>query len=115
MVFFMPPTIAAFTVITCSFAEIFQVEVDLAWLMITVVMVTLLIIAMPPIPGAGLLVYTMIFTNLGIPAEALVLVTALEVAADFINTGCNTMVLILHTASEASKLGKLDRTALLGK
>ena len=73
----------------------------------------MLVIAMPPIPGAGLLVYTVLFAQLGIPSEAMVLATAIDVAVDYCNTGFNVLLLILQIAWQGKTLGCLDHEVLL--
>ena len=82
-VIYMPASIASFTVVALTFASICQVEVNLSWVLRAIFTVTMLVIAMPPIPGAGLLVYTVLFAQLGIPSEAMVLATAIDVAVDY--------------------------------
>lgn len=114
-VMYMPASIASFAAIACTFAEIYQVEVSLSWMIMAVITVTLLVIAMPPIPGAGILVYTILFARMGIPAEALVLATAIDVVVDFCNTGFNVLLLVLQIVGEAGALGSLDRAALLNQ
>lgn len=112
-VMYMPSSIATFTIIAFSLAEIFQVEINPSWIISAVITVTLLVIALPPIPGAGLLVYTILFAQLGIPAEAFVMVTAIDVVIDFYDTGLNVLLLMLRVACEADALGKLNRAVLL--
>ena len=112
-VIYMPASIASFAVISCSFAAYYQVEVSLSWMIMAAITVTLVVIAMPPIPGAGILVYTLLFARLGIPAEALVLATAIDVLADFCNTGSNIFLLLLQIARSAGSLGRIDREILL--
>lgn len=114
-VIYMPAGIASFTVIVLVFAELYQVEVNLSWLIAVVFTVTLLVIAMPPIPGAGLLVYTILFARLGIPAEALVLATAIDVAMDYCGTGTNVLMLMLQIAFQAKSLGSIDREILINR
>lgn len=76
---------------------------------------TLLVIAMPPIPGAGMLVYTILFAQLGIPEEAMVLVVATDVIMDFCNTGVNVLLLNMQMASEAASLNCMDKSVLMNK
>ena len=109
---YMPGSIVYFTVIVCTPASIYQVEVNLSWLVTAVFSVTMLVIAMPPIPGAGMLVYTILFARLGIPAEALVLATAMDVIIDYIDTGFNVLLLMLQIACTGKALGAMDREAL---
>lgn len=68
---------------------------------------------MPPIPGAGLLVYTILFARLGIPAEALVLATAIDVAVDYCGTGFNVLLLMLQIVYQGKALGSIDREILM--
>ncbi len=68
--------------------------------------------ALPPIAGSGILAFTILFGRLGIPTEALVVVSAVEVLSDFIDTGFNVMLRVMHLAGYAAKLGKVDRGVL---
>ena len=112
-VMYMPASIVYFTVIVCTLAGIYHVEINLSWIITAVFSVTLLVIAMPPIPGAGMLVYTILFTRLGIPAEALVLATAMDVIMDYVDTGFNVLLLTLQVACIGKTLGAMDREVLL--
>ena len=71
-----------FTVMTCSFAEIYHIEVSVSWLLMAVIVSTLVVIALPPIPGADILGYSILFSSLGIPGEALVLATGIDILMD---------------------------------
>ena len=75
--------------------------------------VTLLVIAMPPIPDAGILVYTILFVQLGIAEEAIVLVAAIDIIVDYRNTGFNVLLLNRQMASEAASLDSMDRAILM--
>ena len=114
-VIYMPASIASFTIVALSFASVCQVEVNLSWVLQAIFTVTMLVIAMPPVPGAGLLVYTVLFAQLGIPSEALVLATAIDVVVDYCNTGFNVLLLILQIAWQGKTLGCLDHEVLLGE
>ena len=111
-VIFMPGCIFSFTVFICFLAQFYQVAVSPAWCLLALITVTLLVIAMPPIPGGGVLVFTIMFSTLGIPAEALVMVTAAETVLEFFATGSNITLLLLEIACGAERLGDLDRAAL---
>lgn len=114
-VIYMPASIAYFMVVALTFASIYQVDVNLSWVLRAVFTVTMLVIAMPPVPGAGLLVYTVLFAQLGIPADALVLATAIDVVVDYCNTGFNVLLLILQIAWQGKTLGCMDRNVLVKK
>ncbi len=114
-VIYMPADSAYFTVLVCAFAEAFRLEMSLPWLCVAVVISTLLSIALPPIPGAGILCYSILFSDLGVPAEAIALASAMEMVMDMFDTGFNVMLLHLHIVCEAERMGSLDRETLLGR
>ena len=112
-VIYMPASIVYFSVLVCALAEIYQIEISLSWLLMAIVTITLLVIALPPVPGAAILAYTVLFAALGIPAEALILATTADVVIDFLDTGFNVMLLMFRLACEAKSLNFLDRETLL--
>ena len=114
-VMYMPSSVIYFTVLCCTLAEIYQMPVSLSWLLTAAVTASLVAIAMPPIPGADILAYTILFSSLGIPSEALILATALDIVVDFFDTGYNVLGLIFQVACEAGRQGTLDRSILLSK
>ena len=114
-VIYMPAVCLYFSAVSCALAGLYHLEISPSWLCMAVITSTLLAIAMPPIPGAGLLVFTALFSSLGIPPEALVLTTAADLVMDFIGTGINILLLIFQIACEAASFGSLDRKTLLTK
>ena len=114
-VIYMPSSVIYFTVLVCAFAETYQIAVSIPWLIMAVVIATLITIAMPPIPGADILCYTVLFFALGIPAEAIILATAVGIVLDYLDTGTNVMLMIFRIAYDAKRLGKLDQRILLNK
>ena len=112
-VIFMPSSATYFTVIICSLAELYQVPVSLSWMIMAVFICTLIAIAMPPIPGADILCYTLLFSALGIPADALVPATAIGITIDYLNTGTNVTLMMFQIACDAKRLKCLDRETLL--
>ena len=112
-VIYMPTSVVYFSVLSCALAGIYQVEISLPWLLTEVVTATLIAIAMPPIPGADVLCYTLLFSSLGIPSEALILATTIGIVFDYVDTGLNVLLITLQTAVEAGREGDLDRDVLL--
>ena len=55
------------------FAQEYGVEVNPVWFIIAVITSSLLAIALPPLPGVGLMLYSTMFAQMGIPVEAIVL------------------------------------------
>ena len=101
-VMYMQATVVYLTTISLFFAEIYNISVSPMWLVMTVLSATLLAIAVPPIPGAGLMLFTILFTQLGIPEEALVMATAMDIVIDFYDTGFNIFALMLEMIAGAN-------------
>jgi len=114
-VIYMPSSVIYFTVLVCTFAELYQIAVGVPWLILAAVISTLITIAMPPIPGADILCYTVLFSALGIPAEAIILATTVGIVLDYLDTGTNVLLMILQITCDAQRLDCLDRKILLGK
>lgn len=111
-VIFKPTSTAFFTIFSFCFAEIYHVDISASWLLLVALLAPLLTMALPPIAGSGILAFSILFSRLGIPTEALVVVSAVEVLSDFIDTGFNVMLRVMHLAGYAAKLGKVDRGVL---
>ena len=114
-VIYMPASIIYFSILVCTLAETYQVGISPSWLIMAVVVVTLIVIALPPVPGGAILAYTVLFATLGIPDEALILAATVDILTDFLDTGFNVMLLIFRLACEANSLKCLDRETLLRK
>lgn len=69
----------------------------------------------PPIPGGSLACYTILFAQLGIPAEALSLVIILDIITDFTSTGFNVVLRQCELVVSADKIGMLDKARLQAK
>ena len=64
------------------------------------------------IPGGALTCYTVMFTQLGIPGEALALAVAINSMIDFIATASNLTCLQVEVTTVAGQLGMLDTECL---
>ena len=85
---------------------------SLTWIVTILIAAFLLSIAMPPIPGAGIIICSIFFTLGGIPMEALAVMSVLDMFTDFIVTGSNLTLLQLKMISLADGLEQLDRNIL---
>lgn len=112
-VIYMPASIVYFTAIVLSLAETYQIAVSIPWLIMAAVISTLITIAMPPIPGGDILCYTVLFSSLGIPADAIILATAMGIVFDYLDSGVNVMLLIFRLACDAKRLDCLDHEILV--
>ncbi len=76
-------------------------------------MITLMTIALPPLPGADIVCYSVLFSSLGIPSKAIVLATVLSVVTDHFDTAANVTLLMFQMTCDAQRLGNLNREILL--
>lgn len=111
-VMFMPATAVCMSSLLCCFAENYGVGVNLTWMVAATITIALLAIATPPMPGACVLMYSILFAQLGIPSEAFLLAVAANLITDFHDTGYNVMGLLLEMTREGYVLGYLDRSVL---
>lgn len=112
IVMFPPATAIYFNIICIHTAEVYQVECSLVWFVLAIFTATVLSIASPPIPGGTLTCYTIMFTQLGLPTEALVVALALDVLCDFFATGMNMFCLQTELVIQARGMGLLDEVRL---
>ncbi|WP_297213097.1 dicarboxylate/amino acid:cation symporter [uncultured Flavonifractor sp.] len=101
-----------FFVLALGLAEFYGVAMPLPWVVTGVLTAGLLAIAAPPVPGGSLTCYTVLLTQLGIPAEAIGLAVAGNVILDFFMTSCGISCLQSELMLSANKLGMLDRECL---
>ena len=111
-VLYMPSVAVAFVATCLCMAENFGTAITPAWLLTMIVVTGLLSLAMPPIPGGALTCYTVMFTQLGIPGEALALAVAINSMIDFIATASNLTCLQVEVTTVAGQLGMLDTECL---
>lgn len=114
-VIFMPGAMIGFLIVCLSMAESYDVAVTPVWMVTAVIIIGLLSIAAPPVPGGALTCYSVMFSQLGIPAEALALAMALNALLDFIMTSTNLTCLQTELVLSAHKLKKLDESILRDK
>lgn len=101
-----------FFMLALGLAEFYGVAVSPTWVVTGVLASGLLAIAAPPIPGGSLTCYTVLLTQLGIPAQAVGVAVAGNVILDFFMTACGISCLQSELTLAANKLGMLDREAL---
>lgn len=115
MVTFKPITAFSYVVMSLFFAESYNVPISPAWLVVLIFTAGVLAIATPPIPGGALASYTVLFLQLGIPAEALAIALACDALFDFIDTGFDQYSIGLSLLACTHRLGLVDREKLKKK
>lgn len=111
-VMYMPSAAICLTVIAVHCAKEYGITVDLSWFITAVVITSLLAIAVPPLPGSGFMIFSTLLVQLGIPAEAMLLVTLFYVVVDYVISGVDVGALLLELTREARQLKMLDQETL---
>ena len=103
------PTLALFYLFVCFyFASVNGVAVSASWIATAIVITAVASIATPPIPGGAAATYTILFLQLGIPAESLVMVIAIDMIFDFFITAGDMNMLLLELLHISNKLGMVE-------
>ncbi len=113
IVLYMPINVIGTMMFTIYAAIAYQVDISYGWLFIGAVLSVVLFVATPPVPGANLLAYIMIFAQLGIPQDALVDAMVFDILFGIFASAGNQMLLQLDLVLQADKIGLLNKTILL--
>ncbi|MCF0228207.1 MAG: cation:dicarboxylase symporter family transporter [Parasporobacterium sp.] len=112
IVLYKPGMVVSFMGICYFFMEYYNQGISISWLIIAVIVVTIVSIAMPPVPGGGLVCYSIVFSQLGIPLEAVGIVAVVDVISDFVVTAVGMTLLQLELLQSADKMKLVDREIL---
>ena len=107
-VIYMPGGVVMFLVAALCMAEVYGVAITPAWLLTALFICVMLAIAAPPVPGSALTCYTLLFTQLGMPMEAVAIMTALNVILEFLATSSDLFCLQMALTDLGGSLDMLD-------
>jgi len=113
MVIFKPTTALYYLLVCFYFASVNNVSVSISWIITAVVITAVSAVATPPIPGGAAATYTILFTQLGINPNSLVLVIAIDMIFDFILTSSDMYMLLLQMFHLSNKMGMRDKSVKL--
>lgn len=114
-VIFMPGAIVLFVAAAFGMAETYGVAITPIWMLTVFIISVILAIAAPPVPGAALTCYTILFMQLGIPAEAIAVVIALNVILEFVATAVDLFCLQTELVELSGSLQILKADVLRSK
>jgi len=114
MVMCKTATVIYYMTMSFFFCKIYGVEGSISWIIMAIIVSGLLAVATPPIPGGGVVAYTVLFSQLGIPEEALAVALSIDIIFDFVRTAVNMYNLPLILLNISSRVGMQD-TAILRK
>ncbi len=112
---YMPTTEIVFIAAGLTMAAAYDVPITVPWLIMLVIICVLLAMATTPVPGGALMFYTVLFLQLGIPAEALAIVLPIDMLLDYILTATSVTSLQELLVFSADKLGLLNRDILVSE
>ncbi len=107
MVMFKPST-ALYYILFCFYLSKnyeSSVQVSISWILIAVLITAVSAVATPPIPGGAAATYTILFSQLGIPASALGLALAVDIVFDFVLTSGDMYALLIELYHVSFKVG----------
>lgn len=112
LVLYMPISTVGTITFTIYVAQVFGVQSTIVWYVSAIVMAVVVFVATPPVPGANLLAYVVLFSTLGIPADALIDAMIFDVLFGILAGAANQAMLQLEMILQADYLGLLDRDQL---
>ena len=114
-VLFKMSEFAMFIPIVLTFAESYGIAITPVWLVLAYITVWLISFAVPPVAGGAIMGFTVVFSQLGIPMEAMAIAIALNAITDFPLTAMNVTGWQLTMIDVADSLGSLDKETLRKK
>lgn len=111
-VVFMPGAGALFFTAALCMSATYGVAITPMWICVTGIVVVVLSIAAPPIPGGALTCYTILFTQIGLPTEAIAIALVVNMVLEFLATATNLYSLQCDLVLLADSLGMLDKEIL---
>lgn len=109
---FMPGAALEFLISSLCMAEIFGMPISLPWIVMALITSCILAIAAPPVPGGAITCYTILFTQLGLPAEAVAIIITINIIFDFLATSANVFCLQTELVELAGDIDMLDYEVL---
>lgn len=109
---FKPGSMIRFVMLGFCMADIYDVPVSLNWLAVCILTCFLLSLSAPPVPGGATICFAVLFSQLGIPADAIGLSLALNALLDYPLTGVNLYCLQMELVDIAGVLNLLDKERL---
>lgn len=111
-VLYKPGFVVGLSIMDLCMAESYDIPITPLFLFMSVLTIGLLSMAVPPIPGGPLSVFTVMFAQLGIPNEAIALAAAVNAIMDFFMTAAGMACLQIQVTLAADGVEMLDKNRL---
>ena len=112
LVIYMPAMTAAYLIICVYLAQASGTVVSALWFIMAVFLNVTLLAATPPVAGVGLLTFSVLFTRLNIPSEAMTAAMVADILLGFAVSALDQAMLQLELVLEANRTGMLNTTLL---
>ena len=113
-ILFRPGYCIVFTACSLFTADLYGIEVTWAWLLAAFLLSFILSVATPPVLGGTTVCFSILFSQLGIKAEALAVIISVNAVFEFLTVAVNNYCLQSQIVLLGSSLGKLDRDRIRG-
>ncbi|MBR0303011.1 MAG: cation:dicarboxylase symporter family transporter, partial [Clostridia bacterium] len=111
-ILFRPGYCIIFTACSLFTADLYGIEVTWAWLLAAFFLSFILSVATPPVLGGTTVCFSILFSQLGINAEALAMIISVNAVFEFLTVAVNNYCLQSQIVLLGNNLGKLDRDRL---
>ena len=111
-ILFRPGYCIVFTACSLFTADMYGIEVTWAWLLAAFILSFILSVATPPVIGGTTVCFSILFSQLGISAEALAIIISVNAVFEFLTVAVNNYCLQSQIVLVGNSLGKLDRDRL---
>ncbi len=107
-ILFRPGYCIVFTVCSLFTADLYGIEVTWAWLLAAFLLSFILSVATPPVLGGTTVCFSILFSQLGIRAEALSVIISVNAVLEFLTVAVNNYCLQSQVVLLGNRFGKLD-------
>ncbi|MBQ3417146.1 MAG: cation:dicarboxylase symporter family transporter [Ruminococcus sp.] len=111
-ILFRPGYCIVFTACSLFTADMYGVEVTWAWLLAAFLLSFILSVATPPVLGGTTVCFSILFSQLGIKAEALAVIISVNAIFEFLTVAVNNYCLQSQIVLLGNSFGKLDHDRL---
>ena len=113
-ILFRPGYCIVFTACSLFTADLYGIEVTWAWLLAAFLLSFILSVATPPVIGGTTVCFSILFSQLGIKAEALAVIISVNAVFEFLTVAVNNYCLQSQIVLLGNSFGKLDHERLRG-
>jgi len=107
-ILFRPGYCIVFTACSLFTADLYGIEVTWAWLLAAFLLSFILSVATPPVIGGTTVCFSILFSQLGIKAEALAMIISVNAIFEFLTVAVNNYCLQSQIVLLGKSVGKLD-------